>query len=67
MESGQRPMEAAINSARQITFTIIAMTVSLAVVFLPLVMVTGIIGRIFREFSVTIIVAIFASGSSRLR
>ena len=55
-------MEAAINSARQITFTIIAMTVSLAVVFLPLVMVTGIIGRIFREFSVTIIVSIFASG-----
>ena len=62
MESGQGPMEAAINSARQITFTIVAMTVSLAVVFLPLVMVTGIIGRIFREFSVTIIVAIFASG-----
>src|SRR6516164_6012710 len=62
MESGQNPMEAALNSARQITFTIIAMTVSLAVVFLPLVMVTGIIGRIFRKFSVTIIVAIFASG-----
>jgi hydrophobic/amphiphilic exporter-1 (mainly G- bacteria), HAE1 family len=62
MESGQKPLEAAINSAKQITFTIIAMTVSLAVVFLPLVMVTGIIGRIFREFSVTIIVAIFASG-----
>jgi HAE1 family hydrophobic/amphiphilic exporter-1 len=62
MEAGQAPMEAATNSARQITFTIIAMTVSLAVVFLPLVMVTGIIGRIFREFSVTIIVAIFASG-----
>ena len=62
IESGQNPLEASINSARQITFTIIAMTVSLAVVFLPLVMVTGIIGRIFREFSVTIIVAIFASG-----
>jgi hydrophobic/amphiphilic exporter-1 (mainly G- bacteria), HAE1 family len=62
MESGQNPMQAAFNSARQITFTIVAMTVSLAVVFLPLVMVTGIIGRIFREFSVTIIVAIFASG-----
>lgn len=62
MESGQNPMQAAMNSARQITFTIVAMTVSLAVVFLPLVMVTGIIGRIFREFSVTIIVAIFASG-----
>ena len=62
MESGLKPLEAAIRSARQITFTIIAMTVSLAVVFLPLVLVTGIIGRIFREFSVTIIVAIFASG-----
>src|SRR6201987_5541767 len=62
MEAGQNPMQAALNSARQITFTIIAMTISLAVVFLPLVMVTGIIGRIFREFSVTIIVAIFASG-----
>jgi hydrophobic/amphiphilic exporter-1 (mainly G- bacteria), HAE1 family len=62
MESGLKPLEAAISSARQITFTIIAMTVSLAVVFLPLVMVTGIIGRIFREFSVTIIVAICASG-----
>jgi HAE1 family hydrophobic/amphiphilic exporter-1 len=62
IEDGQKPLEASINSARQITFTIIAMTVSLAVVFLPLVMVTGIIGRIFREFSVTIIVAIFASG-----
>src|SRR5207302_4089265 len=54
IESGQNPLEASINSARQITFTIIAMTVSLAVIFLPLVMVTGIIGRIFREFSVTI-------------
>jgi len=62
MEAGQKPLEAAISSAKQITFTIIAMTVSLAVVFLPLVMVTGLIGRIFREFSVTIIVAIFASG-----
>src|SRR5271165_3056586 len=62
MESGLKPLEAAMSSARQITFTIIAMTVSLAVVFLPLVMVTGIIGRIFREFSVTIMVAIFASG-----
>jgi HAE1 family hydrophobic/amphiphilic exporter-1 len=62
IESGQPPMTAAVNSARQITFTIVAMTVSLAVVFLPLVMVTGIIGRIFREFSATIIVAIFASG-----
>src|SRR5207302_11506642 len=60
IEAGEKPMPAAIQSARQITFTIIAMTASLAVVFLPLIMVTGIIGRIFREFSVTIIVAICA-------
>jgi hydrophobic/amphiphilic exporter-1 (mainly G- bacteria), HAE1 family len=62
MEAGAKPMEAAIQSAKQITFTIIAMTVSLAVVFLPMVMVTGIIGRIFQEFSVTIIISILASG-----
>jgi HAE1 family hydrophobic/amphiphilic exporter-1 len=62
MEAGAKPLEAAIQSARQITFTIVAMTVSLAVVFLPMVLVTGIIGRIFQEFSVTIIVSILASG-----
>ena len=50
------------NSAKEISFTILAMTVSLAAVFLPLVFMGGLVGRIFREFSITIIVSIFASG-----
>ncbi len=62
MEQGQSALEATLNSAREISFTIVAMTVSLAAVFLPLVFMTGLIGRIFREFSITIIVSIFASG-----
>src|SRR5262249_33870178 len=44
------------------SFTIFSMTISLAAVFLPLVLMSGLMGRIFREFSVTIIIAIFASG-----
>ena len=62
METGQDAMQAAIQSAREISFTILAMTISLAAVFLPLAFMSGLIGRIFREFSITIIVAIFASG-----
>src|SRR5882724_4173536 len=62
MERGERALEAAINGAREISFTILSMTVSLAAVFIPLVFMTGLVGRIFREFAVTIVVAIFASG-----
>ncbi len=62
MEHGEPVMEATLNSAKEISFTIIAMTISLATVFLPLVAMSGLIGRIFREFAVTIIVSIFASG-----
>ena len=62
MESGQDALEATLNSAREISFTILAMTISLAAVFIPLVFMSGLIGRIFREFSITIIVSIFASG-----
>jgi HAE1 family hydrophobic/amphiphilic exporter-1 len=62
MEHGEPAFEAAIHSATQISFTILSMTISLAVVFLPLVFMPGLVGRIFREFAVTIIVAIFASG-----
>jgi HAE1 family hydrophobic/amphiphilic exporter-1 len=62
MEEGQTAVQATFNSAREISFTIVSMTLSLAAVFLPLVLMPGLIGRIFREFSVTIIVAIFASG-----
>ncbi len=59
---GEKPLTASINSAKEISFTILSMTVSLAAVFLPLVLMSGLMGRIFREFSVTIIVSIIASG-----
>jgi hydrophobic/amphiphilic exporter-1 (mainly G- bacteria), HAE1 family len=62
MEMGLGPFEATIRSAGEISFTILAMTVSLAAVFIPLVFMSGLVGRIFREFSITIIVSIFASG-----
>lgn len=62
MEHGEKPFEAAINSAKEISFTILSMTISLAAVFIPLVFMTGLVGRIFREFAVTIVIAIFASG-----
>src|SRR6185369_11861074 len=62
MERGEQPFEAAINSARAISFTIMSMTISLAAVFIPLVFMTGLVGRIFREFAITIVIAIFASG-----
>jgi HAE1 family hydrophobic/amphiphilic exporter-1 len=62
MERGEQPFAAAINSAREISFTIMSMTISLAAVFIPLVFMAGLVGRIFREFAVTIVIAIFASG-----
>jgi hydrophobic/amphiphilic exporter-1 (mainly G- bacteria), HAE1 family len=62
MEEGQSALDATLKSAGEISFTILAMTISLAAVFIPLVFMTGLIGRIFREFSITIIVSIFASG-----
>jgi HAE1 family hydrophobic/amphiphilic exporter-1 len=62
MEAGRGALEATLESARDISFTILAMTISLAAVFIPLVFMSGLIGRIFREFSITIIVSIFASG-----
>lgn len=62
IERGEKPFEASINSAKEISFTIISMTISLAAVFIPLLFMTGLVGRIFREFAVTIVVAILASG-----
>ncbi len=61
-EAGETILQASINSAGEISFTILSMTLSLAAVFIPLVFLPGLLGRIFREFSITIIVAIFASG-----
>jgi len=62
MERGEAAFEAAISSAKEISFTIMSMTISLAAVFIPLVFMTGLVGRIFREFAITIVIAILASG-----
>ena len=62
MEHGEGALEATINSAKEISFTIVSMTVSLAAVFIPLLFMSGLVGRIFREFAVTIVIAILASG-----
>jgi HAE1 family hydrophobic/amphiphilic exporter-1 len=62
MERGEKPYEAAINSAKEISFTIMSMTISLAAVFIPLVFMSGLVGRVFREFAITIVISIFASG-----
>src|SRR5438067_598090 len=62
MEQGERAMEATVHSAKEISFTILSMTISLAAVFIPLVFMPGLVGRIFREFAVTIVISIFASG-----
>lgn len=59
---GESPLKASLNGAKEISFSILSMTLSLAAVFIPLIFMSGQIGRVFREFSVTIIVAILASG-----
>ncbi len=62
MEMGKSPMQASLEGARQIGFTIISMTLSLAVVFIPIMFMAGILGRILNEMAVTITAAIFVSG-----
>ncbi len=62
LEMGEKPFEAALNGTKEIGFTILSMTISLAAVFIPLLFMGGIIGRLFREFAVTIAVAILVSG-----
>jgi HAE1 family hydrophobic/amphiphilic exporter-1 len=62
MEMGERPFEAALKGSKEIGFTILTMTVSLAAVFIPILFMGGILGRLFREFAVTITVAILISG-----
>ncbi len=62
MEMGKNPMQAALEGAAEIGFTILSMTLSLVAVFIPLLFMSGIVGRLFREFAVTIAVAILVSG-----
>ncbi|MFN6566782.1 efflux RND transporter permease subunit [Dendronalium sp. ChiSLP03b] len=62
MEMGESRMEAALNGSREIGFTILSMTISLVAVFIPILFMEGILGRLFREFAITISVAILVSG-----
>ncbi len=62
MEMGKAPMRAAYDGSKEISFTIISMTISLAAVFIPVLFMGGIVGRLLHEFSVTIGVAILVSG-----
>ena len=62
IEGGMRPFEAALKGAREIGFTIVSITFSLIAVFIPVLLMGGIVGRVFREFAVTIAVAIILSG-----
>ena len=62
MEMGEPPMEAAFKGAKEIGFTIISMTLSLAAVFIPVLFMSGIVGRLLHEFAVTITVTILVSG-----
>jgi hydrophobe/amphiphile efflux-1 (HAE1) family protein len=66
IEQGMRPFDAALKGAGQIGFTIISITFSLIAVFIPLLFMGGIIGRLFREFAVTISVAVVASAAISL-
>ena len=61
LEQGLSPFEAALKGAKQIGFTVVSITVSLLAVFIPLLAMGGLVGRLFREFSVTLAVAIVVS------
>src|SRR4051812_35361352 len=62
MEMGEKPLAAAMRGSREIGFTIISMTISLAAVFIPVLFMGGLVGRLLHEFAVTIMTAILVSG-----
>ena len=62
MEMGKPPLQATFDGAREIGFTILSMTLSLAAVFIPIMFMSGIIGRLLHEFAVTIVAAVLVSG-----
>ncbi len=61
-EMGEEPLEAAFNGSREVSFTILSMTLSLVAVFIPIIFMGGLIGKLFHEFAITISVAILISG-----
>jgi len=61
LEGGMKPMEAALHGAKEIGFTVVSISISLIAVFIPILLMGGIVGRLFREFAVTLSVAIVVS------
>ena len=61
IEQGMRPMQAALKGASEIGFTVLSISLSLVAVFIPILLMGGIVGRLFREFAVTLSVAILVS------
>ena len=61
LENGMQPMEAALHGAKEIGFTVVSISISLIAVFIPILLMGGIVGRLFREFAVTLSVAIVIS------
>jgi len=66
IEHGDRPLDAALKGSRQIGFTIVSLTVSLVAVFIPLLLMGGVVGRLFREFAITLSASIVISGAVSL-
>jgi multidrug efflux pump len=66
MEEGEAPYEAALRGAKEIGFTVISLTLSLIAVFIPLLFMTGIVGRMFREFALTLTIAVITSAAVSL-
>ncbi len=61
IENGRTPLDAALRGAREIGFTVVSLTVSLIAVFIPLLFMTGLVGRMFREFAMTLTIAVVTS------
>jgi multidrug efflux pump len=66
IEEGESPFDAALRGAREIGFTVISLTVSLVAVFIPLLFMTGLVGRMFREFALTLTIAVVVSAAVSL-
>jgi HAE1 family hydrophobic/amphiphilic exporter-1 len=62
VEMGETPMQAALNGSKEISFTVLSMTLCLISVFIPMLFMSGIVGKIFFEFAVTIVTAVLISG-----
>jgi multidrug efflux pump len=66
MEKGQKPMQAALEGASEIGFTVVSLTLSLIAVFIPLLFMTGLVGRMFSEFALTLTIAVVVSAVTSL-